>query len=45
MSQTGQQIITTCMLSDIWRSKVKQAMKFGQSIEYNIKDMFPENHP
>ena len=41
-SQTGQQIITVHILSNISRSKVNQAMKFGQLIEYNMKNIFIE---
>ena len=40
--QPGQQIITIHTLSNISRSKDKQTMKFGQLIEYNIKNNFLE---
>ena len=33
--QTGQQIIAIGLLPNIFRSKGKQAIKFGQLIEYN----------
>ena len=39
-SQTGQQIITVHILPGISRSKDNQAMKFGQSIEYNVREIF-----
>ena len=35
-SQTGQQIITIHVLTNISRSKGKQAIKLGQSIDYNM---------
>ena len=35
-SQTGQQIITMPILSNISRSKGNQSMKFGQLIEHNM---------
>ena len=40
--QTGKQIITIHILPNISKSKGKQTMKFGQSIEYNIKNIFLE---
>ena len=36
MTQTGQQIITLHILPNISRTKVSQAMKLGQLIEYNL---------
>ena len=39
-SQPGQQVITIHILSNILRSKGNQTMKFGQSIEYNMKNIF-----
>ena len=36
-SQPGQQTILIHILSNISRSKGNQTMKFGQSIEYNMK--------
>ena len=38
--QTGKQIITIHILPNISRSKGNQAMKFGQLIEYNVKNIF-----
>ena len=39
-SQPGQQTIAIHILPNISRSKDNQAMKFGQSIEYNMKNIF-----
>ena len=39
-SQTGQQIITIQILPDILRSKDNPTMKYGQLIEYNIRNNF-----
>ena len=39
-SHTGQQIITIHILSNISKSKPNQAMKFGQLIEYNVRNIF-----
>ena len=39
-SQTGQQKIAIHILSNISRSKGKQTMKFGQVIEYNMRNIF-----
>ena len=39
-SQPGKQTIAIHILPDISRSKVKQIMKFGQLIEYNMKYIF-----
>ena len=41
-SQTGQQVIAVLILFNISRSKGNQAMKFGQLIEHNIKNIFLE---
>ena len=41
-SQTGQQVITVLILFNISRSKGNQAMKFGQLIKHNIKNIFLE---
>ena len=41
-SKTGQQIITIHILPDISRSKIKQTMKLGQSIEHNVRKVFLE---
>ena len=41
-SQTGQQIITIHILPNISRSKGNQTMKFGQSVEYNMRNIFLE---
>ena len=40
MSQDGKQTITMHILPDISRSKGNQTMKFGQLIEYNIRNIF-----
>ena len=42
-SQTGQQKILIHILSDISKSKGNQTMKFGQLIDYNIRNIFLEN--
>ena len=42
-SQTGQQVITVDILSNISRSNGKQTMKFGQLVEYNTRNTFREN--
>ena len=39
-SQTGQQIISTYILPNISKNKLNQAMKFGQLIEYNMRNIF-----
>ena len=39
-SQTGQQIISMYILPNISRNKRNQVMKFGQLIEYNMKNIF-----
>ena len=41
-SQPGQQTIAIHILSNISRSKGSQAMKVGQLIEYNTKNIFGE---
>ena len=39
-SQTGQQIINIHTLPNISRSEGNQAMKFGQLIKYNVRNIF-----
>ena len=39
-SQPGKQTIATHILTNISRNKDNQAMKFGQLIEYNMKNIF-----
>ena len=41
-SQPGKQTIAIHILPDISRSKGNQAMKFGQLIEYNTRNIFLE---
>ena len=41
-SPTGQQVIAIHTLSNISRSKSNQAMKPGQVIEYNMRNIFLE---
>ena len=41
-SQTRQQIIIIHILSNISRGKGNQTIKFGQLIEYNMKNIFLE---
>ena len=41
-SQRGQQTIAIHILLNISRSKSNQAMKFGQLIEYNTRNIFVE---
>ena len=41
-SQLGKQTIATCILPNISRSKNNQAMKFGQLMEYNTRNIFLE---
>ena len=43
-SQPGSQTIAIYILINISRSKDNQTMKFGQLIEYNMKNVFLENH-
>ena len=40
MSQPGQQTITIYILPNISRSKGNQTMRFGQLIEYNMRNIF-----
>ena len=42
-SKTRQQLITIHISADISR-KGKQTMKFGQLIEYNVRDIFFKNY-
>ena len=42
-SQPGQQTMVIHILSNISRSKSDQTMKFGELIEYNMRNIFPEN--
>ena len=42
MSQPAQQTITIHILANISRSKGNQTLKFGQLIEYNLKNIFLE---
>ena len=41
-SLPGQQLTTTHILPNISRSKDNQALKFGQLIEYNMRNIFLE---
>ena len=41
-SQPGKQTIATHILANISRSKGNQAIKYGQLIEYNIRNIFLE---
>ena len=41
-SQPGKQTITIHILLNIFRSKGNQAIKFGQLIEYNMRNIFLE---
>ena len=38
-SQTGHQVITIYILANISRSKGSQAMKFGQLIKHNVRNI------
>ena len=38
--QPGQQAISIHILANISRSKGNQTMKFGQTIEYNMRNIF-----
>ena len=40
MSQTGKQIIALYTFPNISKSKDNQTMKFGQLIEYNMRNIF-----
>ena len=42
-SQTGPQIITKHKLLNNLRSKDNRTMKFGELIEYNMRNIFLEN--
>ena len=42
ISQSGSQTIAVHILNNISRNKTNQAMKFGQLIEYNIRNIFLE---
>ena len=42
-SQPGKETITINILPNISRGKGNQTMKFGQSIEYNIRNFFLKN--
>ena len=42
MSQSGKQTIAVHILPNISRSKDNQTMKFGQLIEYNMRNSFLE---
>ena len=44
MSQPGSQTITIQILLNISRSKGNQATKFGQLIEYNMKDFLEKSY-
>ena len=41
-TQTGKQTIAIRILTNISRSKGNQAIKFGQFIEYNMRNIFLE---
>ena len=41
-SQPACQIIVIHILSNISRSKDNQTMKYGQLIDYNMRNIFPE---
>ena len=43
MSQTEQQIITIHILPNILRIKSSETTKFGQLINFNVKNIFHEN--
>ena len=43
-SQTGKQIITINILPNFSRSKSNQKIKFVQSIEFNMRNIFLANH-
>ena len=43
-SQIKQQIIIIHILPNISRSKNNQAMKFGQKINYSLRNIFLQNH-
>ena len=41
-SQPGKQTVAKNILPNIFKSKANKTMKFGQLIEYNIRDVFLE---
>ena len=41
-SQPGYEAVTIHTFSNIWRSKSSQTRKYGQLIEYNMKNIFVE---
>ena len=43
-SQPGKQKIAIHMLPNVSRGKDNHTMKFGQLIEYNMRNIFLENH-
>ena len=43
-SQPGKQTIAIYIFPSISRSKGNETMKYGQSIEYNIRNIALENH-
>ena len=43
-SQPGKQTIAIYVLPNISKSKCNQTIKFGQLIEYNMKNIFLENY-
>ena len=43
-SQTRQEIFTTYTFPNISRSKSDQTMKFSHFIEYNMRNIFLQNH-
>ena len=44
MSQPGQQTIVIHIFPKISRSEANQTIKFGQLIEFNMKNIFLKNH-
>ena len=44
MSQPGQQTIVIHIFPNISRSEANQTIKFGQLIEFNMKNIFLKNH-
>ena len=44
MSQTGTQMITMNVLSDISKSKGNKTMKFGQLLKSNMRNIFVKNY-
>ena len=43
-SKIGQHLITMHILPNISRTKENQAMKFGQLIDYTVRNIFHKNH-